>query len=101
MQVVINVLNVQLALLDRLSALETAATLQPMASEDLRSKAYWEVFVGPMSEDMGALCAAAAGLAASAATVLQTGKQKLTPELDEQLQEMDRLRYRAPNPCLT
>ena len=93
MQVVINVLNVQLALLDRLSAFETAATLQPVGSEGFRSKAHWDIYMGPLHEDMGALCAAAARLAALAATVMQTGNPSLAPELDIQMQEVDHLRY--------
>ncbi|KAK9817468.1 hypothetical protein WJX74_007322 [Apatococcus lobatus] len=92
--VVTNVLNVQLALLDRLAAFETVATLQPIGFEGFPSKAHWNIFMHPMLEDMRALCAAAARLTASAATVMQTGKLALAPELDAQIQEVDHLRVR-------
>ena len=86
-------LNIQLALLDRLSAFESAATQHPVGMGDYRSKAYYAIFMGPLHKDMAALSSAALRVTASAAKILQTGKRGASPELSGQLAELESLRW--------
>ena len=84
-------MNVQLALLDRLSAYESAALLQPV-SGGFRSQAYWTIFMGPLQAEMEALVTTAAAICNSAGAILQTGNPNAAPGLGKQLQDMEAAR---------